>query len=109
MLEQLADEFLGLGFIAAILERIAPGGEVGVAAIAGGLRVRHHDLYAILEQVRPVLQSLRVALAHNEYGGGGERRAVVRQAGGPILRHQTAVVGEGVDVGGLVHGDHVGR
>ncbi|AHK90692.1 ethanolamine utilization protein EutH [Pseudomonas aeruginosa LESlike7] len=108
LLEQLADEFLGLVLVTAVLQHVAPGGEIGVAAIAGGLGVRHHYLDAVLEQVRPVLQGLGVALANDEHGGRGERRAVVRQAGRPVLRHQAAVVGEGVDVGGLVHGDDVG-
>jgi len=92
-----------------LLEHIAPGRQVGVAAVTRSLGIGHDHLHAVLEQVGPVLQGLRVALAHDEHGGRSERRAVVRQAGHPVVWHQLAVVGQGVDVGGHVHGDDIGR
>ncbi|MOA11348.1 hypothetical protein D3C78_1312830 [compost metagenome] len=109
MLEQLADEVFGLVLVAAVFQHVAPGRQVGVATVAGGFRVRDDDLNAVLEQVRPVFQGFRVALAHDEHGGRGERRAVVRQARDPVVRDQFAVVRQGIDVGGHVHGDDIRR
>ena len=72
--EQIGDELLGLGLIAArLLQRPAPGREIVPAGAAGGLRIGRDDLDAVLHQIAPVLDALRVALAHQEHDGRGVR------------------------------------
>ncbi len=73
-----------------LLQRVAPGRQVGVAAVAGGLGVRHDHLQAGLDQIVPVLDALGVALAHQEHGGRGVGRGVVREALAPVGGHQAA-------------------
>src|SRR5690606_10296133 len=68
LLEELADEVPGRGFVAAMLKYVAPGRQVGIAAVARGLRVGDDHLDAILEQIRPVVKTLGVALADDEHG-----------------------------------------
>jgi hypothetical protein len=81
ILEQSAYEVLRFLLIAARLpERIAPGGEVGIAAIAGVFRVRQNDLDSRLDEVRPVVQRLGVTLAHDEHHGRGIWRRCLESA-----------------------------
>ena len=85
VLEQLGDELLGLGFVAALLlQGIAPGGQVVPARPAGGLGIGRDDRHARLDQVVPVLDPLGVALAHQEDDGRGVGGAVVRQSLLPV-------------------------
>jgi hypothetical protein len=105
--EDAADQRLGSVRARATLDRRAPGGEVGVAAVAGDLRIRDHDRHALLAEVAPVADGLRVALAHQDDRQRRARRRAVRVALGPIGRHQAAV-GQEVDVQRLVHRHDVG-
>ncbi len=105
--EQLADKFLGFSVAAALFQDVTPGGQVGVTAVSGGFRVGHNDLNAVLDQVGPVLDIFRIALAHNQYGSGSKGSAVVRQAGNPVGRNQLTVVMQGLNVGGHIHGNDV--
>ena len=41
---------------------------------------------------------LGIALAHEEYNGGGVRRAVVRQQRLPVLRQQVGFLRDGIDI-----------
>src|SRR5690606_27166953 len=53
-----------------------------------------------LDQIVPVADALRVALAHQEHDRGRVWRAVVRQTRLPVGRQQLAVRRERVDVSG---------
>src|SRR5690606_26551348 len=46
----------------------AISGKIGIAAIAGGFRVREDDLNAIFREVIPIPDVLRIALTHEESG-----------------------------------------
>jgi hypothetical protein len=107
VLVELAHELGGLRVGAALGAHLAPGGQVGHAAVATGLGVDHHHLHAGLDQVVPVLDALGVALAHQEQHGGRGGRGVVREFLAPVLGHH-ALLGQEVHVGGGVHGHHVG-
>jgi hypothetical protein len=97
MAVDVTDEFFGLGLrrgdlvgrqgletaeIAAqrALEREAPRGEVVPACTARGLRVRRDDIDVVTQQVGPVADALRIALADEEHDRRRVGRAVVRQA-----------------------------
>ena len=90
-----------------LVVRPGAGGEIGVAAVARGLRVREDDLDALGGEVAPVLDVLRVAGADHEGRQRVEGRGVVRQLRLPVGGDE-AVVGEGLDVDHLVEGDDVG-
>src|SRR5471032_1711982 len=97
---QFAEEFLGLGFVAARLTQgVAPGCQVIPAGAARGFRIWRDDRYARLDQVIPVLDAFRVALAYQEHDGRGVRRAVVRKFLLPVGSQQL-VVGQRIDVVG---------
>jgi len=56
-------EFEALGLVAAVLRiRERPCGEEIPAGAAGGLRIGRDHLHAVLDEVRPVLDALRVSL-----------------------------------------------
>ena len=67
---------------------IAPGGEIIPARAAAGLRVGRDDLDARADQVVPIVDLLRIALADQEDDRRIIRRAVVRQARLPVGRDQ---------------------
>jgi hypothetical protein len=104
---ELLHELGGLLVAAALGAHLAPGREVGHAAVAAGLGVHHHHLHAGLDEVVPVLDVLGVAVAHQEQHGRGGGRGAVGKLLAPVLGHH-ALVGEEVDVGGGVEGHHVG-
>ena len=108
VLEQLFHVLLSLGFAAASLEAVGPGGEEVPARTAGGFRVRGNHRNVFLDQVAPVLDAFRVALAHQEHDGRGVWGAGVRQAGLPVFREGLAQLGDFVDVTGQGQGDNVG-
>ena len=104
---QLLHELLGLGFAAVFLLGVGPGGKEVPACTAGGFRVRGDHFNARLDQVIPVLDAFRVALAHKEHDGRGVRRARLRQAGLPVLRDQLAELVQLVDIASQGQGYHV--
>ncbi|MNE45086.1 hypothetical protein D3C80_1393530 [compost metagenome] len=107
--QQTGHELTGLGLIVAIsLAGSAPGGQIGVAAITGGFRVREYQLHVITHQIAPGVDAFRVVLAHQERHGGIEWRTVVRQALLPICRDQLAAIVQDLHVTDLVIGDHIG-
>ena len=108
VLVQLGNELLGLRFAAVLLLGKGPGGQQVPARAAGGFRVRRDHCYARLDQVIPVLDALRVALAHQEHDGRGIGRAGIRQALLPVLRDQLAEFVQLVDIPGQRQGHHVG-
>src|SRR5690606_41147104 len=105
---QLGHEFQGLVFAAEFLAGKGPGSEEVPACAAGGFRGRGDDLDAIFDQVVPVLDVLRVALAHQEHDGRGVRGAVVRQTGLPVRVDQLLVEVDRVDIAGQRQGHYVG-
>ena len=104
------DEVLGAsGLVAARLaERPGPRREVVPARAARGLGVGRDHRDAGLGQVAPVLDALRVALAHQEHDGRGVGRAVVGQPLLPVGRKQPGLLGDLVDVVGQRQRHHVG-
>ena len=67
---QRLDEFLGFGLVAVILmQSIAPGCQIVPAGAAGAFRVRGNDRHARFDQVVPVMDLFRVALADEEHDG----------------------------------------
>ena len=73
---------LGLGLVAAVgLQRPAQGRQVVPARAARGLGVRRDDADAGLDQVGPVVDALRIALAHHEQDGRGVGHASGSAAG----------------------------
>ena len=74
---EFGDVGAGAGLVALVVPHgPAPGGEVGPARAAGGLRVRRDHLHAGLDEVGPVVDALRVAAAGRRTGwstskGGG--------------------------------------
>src|SRR5664279_3695918 len=71
MLVELGDELPRLVGRAQLLLGVAPGGKVVPARAARGLRVRRDHVDTRLDQVVPILDALRVALAHQEHDGRG--------------------------------------
>jgi len=65
--EQLAHELLRLLLIAFVrLERVGVGRKISVTAVARSLGIGEHDLHVIADEIAPVRDALRVALAHEE-------------------------------------------
>ncbi|MPL67344.1 hypothetical protein SDC9_13035 [bioreactor metagenome] len=100
MAEEIADE--GLRVLSVLLGP-GPGGQVVPARPARGLRIGGDDLDAVLHQIAPVVDALRIALAHQEDDGRGIGRGIVRQPPLPVGR-QLAGRGDLVDVGGKREG-----
>src|SRR6185312_15812326 len=86
-----------------------PCREVVPARTARGLRIRRYHRYSLADQVAPVLDVLRVALANQENNGRCVRRGMLRQTRLPVDGQQLAVVRDRVDVRGQRQRDHVGR
>ena len=84
---------------------VAPGGEEVPARAAAGLGVGRDDLDAGPDEVAPVADPLRIALADEEDDRRGIRRAVVRAAA-PASRRAAcpAVSGDRIDVVGRAPG-----
>jgi hypothetical protein len=76
----------------------APGREIVPARAARGLRIRGNDRDAGLHQVGPVVDLLRIALAHQEHDRRGVRRAVLREACLPVRAEPLALALNGIDV-----------
>ena len=108
VVEQLGDEFLHLGVVA--VERflgVGGGRQIGVARIAGGLRVREDHLDVVADEVGPVLDVLGIAGADEEGRQRIEGRGLVGEILLPVVGDE-AVLDQEVDVGDLVEGDDVG-
>src|SRR5690606_768084 len=109
VLEQLADEVLGCGFVAtAFFEGVAPGRQVVPARAAGGRGVWRDDFDTGLDQVLPIDDALGVAFAHQEHDGRGVGSTVVVETALPVLGDFSRQPGDLVDVVGQRKGDHVG-
>ena len=106
---QLFHEGLRRGVVApGLLQGPGPGGQIIPARSARGLRTRRDDRDAGPHQVAPIMDVLRVALAHQEYDGRGIGRAVVRQPVLPARGNQAALCRQRVDVVGQGQRHHVG-
>ena len=105
--EEVFEESVLFGFGFEGVLRVAECAKVGVAPVAAGFRVGEDDADAFFSQIAPVFDVLRVALAHEEGGGGVIRRAVMGKAFAPVFRQQLALAGKDFDVGNLVEGDDV--
>ena len=77
------------------------------ARAARGLRVRRDHGHARLDQIIPILDALRIALAHQEHDGRRIRRAVMRQPRLPVPGQQSAL-GNRIDIVRQRQRDHVG-
>ena len=109
VLQETGHEGASLGRIIAVgLAGGAPGGQIGITAVAGGFRVREHQFHVVTHQIVPGVDALRVVLAHQKRHGGIERRAVVRQARLPVRRDQLPAIVQDLYVGDLVVSHHVG-
>ena len=106
VLEQFAHKLRRLRVGTAGFAHVAPGRQVGHAAIAAGLGVDHNHLDIGFDQIVPVLDAFGVAVAGQKQHGGGGGRGVVREFSGPVLGYQTAI-GQKLHVGGGVHGDDI--
>jgi len=105
---ELAHEITRLRLIAVVgAQRIAPGRQIVPARPAGGFRVRRDDGHTRLHQIRPVVNGLRVALAHHQQNPRGIRHAVVGQLGLPIGGEQPRMVGDRVDIRLQREGDDI--
>ena len=105
---QLRDEVPRLGVVAARLTLgVLPRREVVPPRAARRLRVRRNHRRAGLDQIGPVLDALRIALAHQEHDRGGVGRAVLRQPLLPALGDEAALL-NGIDVVGERERDDVG-
>lgn len=87
---------------------VRPGGQIVPARATGGLRIRGHHRHARAQQVRPVMDVLGVALAHQKHNGRGVRRTVVGQARFPIGIDQLGLLRDGIHVVGQRQRHHVG-
>ena len=94
---------------ARLVQRPRPCGQVVPARAARRLGIRRDDRNARLDQVAPVADALRVALAHQEHDRRGVGRAVVGQPTLPVGGQQLALACQCVDVIGERERDHVGR
>ena len=109
VLVELAHELARRRLAAArLLQRVAPGREVGPARAARGLRVRRHHHGARLGQIVPVADRLGVPLAHDEHDRRRVGRAVVGQPLLPVLGDAPRLRRDGVDVVGQPQRHHVG-
>ncbi len=107
VLEQVANELPGPLFATALLQGIAPGGQVVPARPTGRLGVRCDDGDILAHQIVPVLYLLRIALAHQEDDGRGVGRGIVGQPPFPVASGE-ARLGHRIHVIGQRQGDHVG-
>ena len=108
VLVQRGHELTRLRLVAAVLlPRVFPRGKIVPARAARCLRVRRDDLDARLHQIVPVLDALRVALAHEKHDRRRVWRAVVRQELDPARRDQPALR-DGLDVVRERERHHVG-
>ena len=99
VLVDLGDEVLGLVFgPAVLLQSIAPSRDVVPARAARGLRIGRHDLDAVLDEIRPVMNPLGIALPHQEHDGRGVGGRVIREPLLPVGRDEPAVLGKLIDV-----------
>ena len=99
VLVELAHEVASLHLVAARLpQRPGPGGKVIPARSARALRVRRDDLYARANQIVPIADVLRIALADQKDDGGCVGRAVVGQARGPVRWYQMCLARKLIDV-----------
>src|SRR5262249_51178088 len=71
--------------VVVVLQSVCPSGQVVPTRSSRGLRVRSNNGDIGLDQIVPILDLLRIALAHKEHDGGFIRRAVVGQALLPSL------------------------
>src|SRR5690606_1328018 len=109
VLVQVRDELAGALLGAPLLaQRISPCGQIVPAGATGGLGIRSNDPYAWLDQIIPVADVLGIALAHQEYDGGGVRRTVLRQTRLPTGRNIAGHLADGVNVVGQGERDDVG-
>ena len=69
--------------------------------------MRNDHLDARPGNIGPVLDHLRIALADDENHRRGVRRGIVREFLRPVLGDQP-LVGQKLDIVGLIHGHHVG-
>ena len=106
--EDVFQEVVLFGFAFECVLRVAKRPEIGVAAITAGFRVGEDDFHAVFDEVIPVFDLFRVALAHEEGSGGVVRRAVMRQAFAPVFRQQFSFLREDINIGHLVEGDDIG-
>ena len=91
---------------AEFLFRKAPRRQIVPARAARSLRVRRNHLHAGLDQIVPILDTLGIALAHQEHDGGGVGGGVERQALLPVGRNQP-LGSDGVDVVGQCERDDI--
>ncbi len=106
---ELLHEGAGRGVSAArLFQRPAPGRQIVPSRPARRLGIGgdHRDVRA--DQVAPVVDLGRIALAHQKHDGRGIGRGVVGQAALPIGRQQLGLGGDLVDVEGQPQGDHIG-
>ena len=66
---KLANKLGCLRIGAAFFLDVAPSTQIGITAVAAGFRIDHHHLDARLDQVVPVLDVFRVAIAHQKQHG----------------------------------------
>ena len=102
-------EFLGLAFLAAVdMARVSPGAEISQPRAAGHFRVGRDDLRAGFDQIAPILDQFRIALAHQEDNRRAVGSAVIRQTFFPIGGQKLRLAGDGIDVGRNRKGHDVG-
>ena len=106
--QQCGHKIFGFALISVIdFQTITVRTQKGVAAVAGGFRVRQNDLHAVFGQIAPVLNVFRITFAHQENDVAGIRHGIVRQARVPIGFDQT-FFHQKLNIGSLVHGYHIG-
>ena len=85
----------------------APSGEHAQLPVARRPRIRRHDRDVRVDQVGPVVNGFRIALADQKHDGRRVRHRVVRQPLLPIRGDQAALA-QGVDVADQRQRHHVG-
>src|SRR3546814_1442754 len=81
---------LGIG-AAGLRQRGLPGGEVAVAAVAGGLRIRDDDADTRPDEVVPVLDVLGIAFAHEEQDRRPRWASLMREFVRPLRIDQSGL------------------
>jgi hypothetical protein len=107
--EELAHELFGLLLISLVrLERIGVRRKIGIAAIARCLGFREHDLDVIANEIAPVLDVLRIALANEKGRQRVKGNRIVGKARLPICRDQIALSVQDLNVSDLIERHHIG-
>jgi len=99
ILVETRDKCFGLRVVVIVVaQRVTPCCQIAPARAAGSFRIRRDHSNAVLHQIAPLFDVLRVAFAHQKDDGRRVGRTVVRQARLPVGWQNLRLVRNGIDI-----------